>query len=161
MERNYPEIIISDEGVTWLDKGQMWMYKNNLEQCDPQIKNGELVDIVTNKGRYLGTGFISLKSHITVRILSKDRKEIIDREFFKKRIQQAYDFRKTVEGDNLSNCRLIFGEADFLQLKNSIDPNSWFGISGIHKERAEVEKAYRECIYAINNRILINENLFF
>ena len=52
MERNYPEIIISDEGVTWLDKGQMWMYKNNLEQCDPQIKNGELVDIVTNKGRY-------------------------------------------------------------------------------------------------------------
>ena len=43
MERNYPEIIISDEGVTWLDKGQMWMYKNNLEQCDPQIKNGELV----------------------------------------------------------------------------------------------------------------------
>ena len=108
MERNYPEIIISDEGVTWLDKGQMWMYKNNLEQCDPQIKNGELVDIVTNKGRYLGTG------HITVRILSKDRKEIIDREFFKKRIQQAYDFRKTVEGDNLSNCRLIFGEADLL-----------------------------------------------
>ena len=114
MERNYPEIIISDEGVTWLDKGQMWMYKNNLEQCDPQIKNGELVDIVTNKGRYLGTGFISLKSHITVRILSKDRKEIIDHEFFKKRIQQAYDFRKTVEGDNLSNCRLIFGEADLL-----------------------------------------------
>ncbi len=38
MERNYPEIIISDESVfTWLDKGQMWMYKNNLEQCDPQI----------------------------------------------------------------------------------------------------------------------------
>ncbi|MFR3401910.1 MAG: hypothetical protein ACLTUL_06485 [Blautia faecis] len=59
------------------------------------------------------------------------------------------------------NFKTCIGEADFLQLKNSIDPNSWFGISGIHKERAEVEKAYRECIYAINNRILINENLFF
>ena len=114
MERNYPEIIISDEGVTWLDKGQMWMYKNNLEQCDPQIKNGELVDIVTRDGRYLGTGFISLESHITVRILSKNQNEIIDRQFFQNRIQQAYDFRKTVEGDNLSNCRLIFGEADLL-----------------------------------------------
>lgn len=34
--------------------------------------------------------------------------------FFQNRIQQAYDFRKTVEGDNLSNCRLIFGEADLL-----------------------------------------------
>lgn len=74
---------------------------------------------------------------------------------------------------NKGECILLFfcnekmdfktciGEADFLQLKNSIDQNSWFGISGIHKERAEVEKAYRECIYAINNRILINENLFF
>ena len=114
MKRNYPEIIISNEGVTWLDKGQMWMYRNNLEKCDPNIKNGELVDIVTNTGRYLGTGFISLKSHITVRILSKNRNEIIDRTFFKKRIQQAYDFRKTVEGDNLTNSRLIFGEADLL-----------------------------------------------
>ena len=114
MERNYPEIIISNEGVTWLDKGQMWMYKNNLEQCDPNIKNGELVDIVTRDGRYLGTGFISLESHITVRILSKNQNEIIDRQFFQNRIQQAYDFRKTVEGDNLSNCRLIFGEADLL-----------------------------------------------
>ena len=75
MKRNYPEIIISNEGVTWLDKGQMWMYRNNLEKCDPNIKNGELVDIVTNTCRYLGTGFISLKSHITVRILSKNRKE--------------------------------------------------------------------------------------
>ena len=114
MERNYPEIVISNEGVTWLDKGQMWMYKNNLEQCDPNIKNGELVDIVTRDGRYLGTGFISLESHITVRILSKNQNEIIDRQFFQNRIQQAYDFRKTVEGDNLSNCRLIFGEADLL-----------------------------------------------
>lgn len=57
--------------------------------------------------------------------------------------------------------KTCIGEADFLQLKNSIDNNSWFGISGIHKGRAEIEKAYRECIYAINNRILINENLFF
>lgn len=57
--------------------------------------------------------------------------------------------------------RACIGEADFLQLKKGMDHNSWFGISGIHKERTEIEKAYRECVYAINNRILINENLFF
>lgn len=49
MERNYPEIIISDEGVTWLDKGQMWMYKNNLEQCDPQIKMVNLLILLQIK----------------------------------------------------------------------------------------------------------------
>ena len=43
MNRKYSKIILSEEGEKWLDNGQMWMYKNNLEQCDPQIKNGELV----------------------------------------------------------------------------------------------------------------------
>ena len=47
-------------------------------------------------------------------ILSKKSDEIIDRDFFKKRIQFAYDFRKTLELDNIENCRLIFGEADQL-----------------------------------------------
>lgn len=114
MKRNYPSIIITPEGEKWLDKGQMWMYKNNLGSLDDSIENGSLVDIMTTKGRYLGTGFLSKESHITVRILTKDQNEVIDRDFFKKRIQFAYDFRKTVEKDNLTNCRLVFGEADSL-----------------------------------------------
>lgn len=114
MSRLYPEIIISDEGASWIDKGQMWMYKNNLQYLDDNIKNGELVDIVTPHKRYLGTGFLSKESHIVVRILSKNRNDIIDRYFFKKRIEQAYSFRKTVVYENLTNCRIVFGEADLL-----------------------------------------------
>lgn len=114
MKRNYSEIVISHEGESWLDKGQMWMYRNNLVKCDDDIRNGELVDIVSEEHRYLGTGFLSKESHITVRILSKNRNEMIDEEFFLQRIQQAYEYRKTVEFHNLTNCRLIFGEADFL-----------------------------------------------
>lgn len=59
MKRNYPSIIITPEGEKWLDKGQMWMYKNNLGSLDDSIENGSLVDIMTTKGRYLGTGFLS------------------------------------------------------------------------------------------------------
>lgn len=114
MKRNYPRIIISEEGESWLDKGQMWMYRNNLHEMDDSIENGALVDIYTTRNRYMGTGFLSKNSHITVRILSKDQHEVIDRDFFKQRIQFAYDFRKTLESDNLSNCRLIFGESDEL-----------------------------------------------
>lgn len=114
MKRNYPIVIISEEGEKWLDLGQMWMYQNNVEKLDDSVINGDLVDIETTKGRYMGTGYVSLRSHITVRILSKNRNEIIDANFFKQRIKFAYDFRKTVELDNLSNCRIVFGEADFL-----------------------------------------------
>ena len=114
MKNNYPTITISNEGETWLQKGQMWMYRNNLESMDEDIENGALVDIETRQGRYLGTGFLSKNSHITVRILSKDLNDTFDRNFFKQRIQFAYQFRKTLEADNITNCRLIFGEADQL-----------------------------------------------
>ena len=80
MKRNYPSIIITPEGEKWLDKGQMWMYKNNLGSLDDSIENGSLVDIMTTKGRYLGTGFLSKESHITVRILTKNQDEVIDRD---------------------------------------------------------------------------------
>ena len=114
MNRKYPKVTISEEGEKWLDQGQMWMYKNNVIGLDESIENGALVDIMTTGDRYLGTGFLSKQSHITVRILSKDLNETFGREFFKKRIQFAYDFRKTLESENMSNCRLIFGEADQL-----------------------------------------------
>ena len=114
MKNNYPIITITDEGAEYLKKGQLWMYRNNLLSMDEDVFNGDPVRIYTKDHEYLGTGFCSLKSHITVRILTKNEEDILDREFFKKRIQFALDFRKTVESDNLSNCRLIFGEADEL-----------------------------------------------
>ena len=114
MNRNFPRVIISEEGEKWLDNGQMWMYKNNVVKLDENIENGALVDIVTTKDRYLGTGFLSRNSHITVRILSKDTTDTFDRAFFKVRIRFAYAFRKTLESKNITNCRLIFGEADQL-----------------------------------------------
>ena len=114
MDRNLNQVIISEEGESWLDKGQMWMYRNNLVRIEGEPENGSVVDICTEKGRYMGTGFYSEKSHIVVRILTKNQGTVIDREFFKRRIRSAWDFRKTVEPDNLTNCRLIFGEADQL-----------------------------------------------
>ncbi|MBR3839620.1 MAG: class I SAM-dependent rRNA methyltransferase [Erysipelotrichales bacterium] len=107
-------VTISPEGEVWLKKGQMWMYRNNVVDLDETIENGSVVDILTTGNEYLGSGFISMQSHILVRILTKNRDEVINREFFKERIRFAYEFRKTVEYDNLSNCRLIFGEADQL-----------------------------------------------
>lgn len=114
MRKHIPTITISEEGEKWLRNGQMWMYRNNVIALDETLENGTPIEIITTKGDYLGTGFLSKESHITVRILTKDREETLDREFFKQRIQFAYDFRKTLEKENITNCRLIFGEADQL-----------------------------------------------
>ncbi len=110
----YPKVIISSEGEKWLDKGQRWMYQNNLVSYDDTCVDGGIASIYSESGRYLGTGFFNAKSHITVRILSHDENAIIDEGFFAKRIQSAWNFRKVVENENLDNCRIIFGDADLL-----------------------------------------------
>ena len=107
-------VVISEEGANWLRKGQMWMYRNNLVSMDDTVNNGDVVDVKSESGEYLGSGFVSKESHVVVRLMTKNPNEEIDREFFRSRIQFAYDFRKTVEINNLSNCRLIFGEADLI-----------------------------------------------
>ena len=107
-------VVISDKGAEFLRKGQMWMYASNLETMDEGIENGDPVEIVTNEGEYLGTGLVSLKSHILVRILSRTRQTKIDQNLFRERIEQAWNYRKVTERDNLDNCRIIFSEADLL-----------------------------------------------
>lgn len=109
-----PTITISDQGAQYLKQGQLWMYQNNIVALDENIENGSAIDIVMEDGTYLGSGFLSKQSHISVRILTRDRTIEFDRSFFKERIHFAYEFRKTVESENLNNCRLIFGEADQL-----------------------------------------------
>ncbi len=110
---NRPIVRISDKGADFLKKGQMWMYSNNLDSDVSILENGCVVDILMHDDTYLGTGYLSKYSHITVRIFSK-KKEDIDKNFFVQKIQDAFSYRKTVEPNNLDNCRLIFGEADGL-----------------------------------------------
>lgn len=102
---------ISDKGAPFIENGQMWMYSNNIDSDISSIENGSVVDIETNQGKYLGTGYFCSTSHITVRLFSKTHEEL-NEAFYKQKIQEAWNYRKTVEPNNLTNVRIIFGEAD-------------------------------------------------
>lgn len=111
---NYPKAVISDQGLSFLQRGQRWMYRNNLVSIDDDAEDGEPVNIVSEKGVYTATGFYSASSHIAVRILSEKESDVIDDAFFQRRLRMAWNYRKHVEAENLSNCRIVFGDADLL-----------------------------------------------
>ena len=46
-----------------------WVYADEITNIEGAYANGDLVDVVTNKGKYLGTGFINDNSKIKVRII--------------------------------------------------------------------------------------------
>lgn len=109
--REYPQVKVSKKAEYAIIKGHPWVYFNEITEAQP-FENGELVDVVSQKGSYLGTGFANENSKIRVRLISRNANDKFDEAFFERRLRHAIDYRKTVMGDDFSNCRLIFGEAD-------------------------------------------------
>ncbi len=109
--REYPQVKVSKKAEHAIIKGHPWVYFNEITEAQP-FENGELVDVVSQKGSYLGTGFANENSKIRVRLISRNANDKFDEAFFERRLRHAIDYRKTVMRDDFSNCRLIFGEAD-------------------------------------------------
>ncbi len=99
------------EGRT-LRAGGLWVYDNEIESITGTVENGELVLVKDCNGFPMGIGFINRNSKITIRLLTRNKDAVIDREFFRKRVKDAWEYRKkTVD---TSSCRVIFGEADYV-----------------------------------------------
>lgn len=99
------------EGRT-VKKGGAWIYDNEIEKITGEFENGDIVTVEDFDGYILGKGFINTNSTITVRMMSRKKDIEIDAAFIKARVKEAVAYReKTVD---MSSCRLIFGEADFL-----------------------------------------------
>ena len=113
-ERNFPKATITKKGENWLDGGHPWIYDAEVMSIDGEYENGDLVDAVTEKGKYLGTGFISTESKIRIRLVSRNANDKFDRDFWKRRVKYAWDYRKTAMGNDIGCCRVVFGEADQL-----------------------------------------------
>ena len=109
-ERIYPQMVISDKGEAFISEGNNWVYENEVLSCMPH-HNGDIVDVISRKGKYLGSGFISDLSKIRVRIFSHNANDIYNDEFFRRRVRYAIDYRLSVL-DSIDACRLVFGEAD-------------------------------------------------
>ena len=113
-ERAYPVYTVNKHAEGLLVGGHPWVYENDiLHAPDTEPENGTLADVVSPKGAYLGTGFVSLHSKIRVRLISRNANDTFDAAFWRRRVEYAWAYRKTVlEPADLTACRVIFGEAD-------------------------------------------------
>jgi 23S rRNA (cytosine1962-C5)-methyltransferase len=92
--------------------GHSWVFGNEIDKIDDSIEEGGLAEIMFADGKFVGIGYVNTRSQIVARILTRDKKEEINENFFYDRINQAWKYRQKL--GYVENCRLIFGEADFL-----------------------------------------------
>jgi len=92
--------------------GHPWIFGNELGDQDGEAAAGDIVDVHSYNGSFVGRGYFNPASQIRIRLITRERDEVVDNEFFKRRIRQAWAYRQQL--GYTENCRLIFGEADGL-----------------------------------------------
>lgn len=95
-----------------LKSGGMWVFDNEISTVMGTFENGDIVLVRDFDGYPMGRGYINTNSKIRVRMLTRNADQEIDEAFFEKRVRDTWEYRKKVV--DISCCRLVFGEADFL-----------------------------------------------
>ncbi len=105
-------VLLKKGGGRALKQGGPWIYDNEVADISGEPADGDIVQVQDFDGYALGQGFLNRRSKLTVRMMTRDAKAVVDREFLRGRVRDAWEYRKrTVD---TGSCRVIFGEADFL-----------------------------------------------
>jgi len=91
--------------------GHPWIYASEIDKVEGTFENGDIVDVLNFRGGFIGRAFYNPVSQISIRMLTTID-EPCDREFFRARIQDAWDYRKNL--CDPGSCRLIYSESDFM-----------------------------------------------
>ncbi len=111
-QRSYPKVYITSKAERSIKGGHPWVYGEEIRRREGEPENGGLVDVLAGSS-YLGTGFYNDASKITVRLISRNANDRFDAAFWRRRVEYALKYRRTVmPGDDFRCCRLIHGEAD-------------------------------------------------
>ena len=91
--------------------GHPWVFQSDIDRAEKGVQPGDVVTVVSARGRPLGQALYNSNSQITLRMLT-DRETDIDAAFIKSRVRQAIGLRRQL--GLLGACRLINAESDGL-----------------------------------------------
>ncbi|MFO0597390.1 MAG: class I SAM-dependent rRNA methyltransferase [Myxococcaceae bacterium] len=93
--------------------GHPWVFKKAID-APPRVPVGSVVDLVDD-GKFAGRGYWDPLSAIAVRVLTTDPREVIDQDFFVRRVRTAWDSRHSlIDFQGTNAFRLLHGEGDGL-----------------------------------------------
>lgn len=92
--------------------GHPWIFNNEVDSAENEMQAGEIAEVYTHDKKFVGKGYVNPRSQIQVRLLTRNKSDEVNEQFFLDRISQCWEYRKKI--GYTENCRLVFGEADGL-----------------------------------------------
>ncbi len=93
-----------------VEMGHPWIFANEVNNTEGDLSSGVVAEVYSYDKKFIGRGYVNPQSQIMVRLLTRDKTELVNDRFFYNRILQAWQYRQRI--GYTENCRLIFGEAD-------------------------------------------------
>lgn len=95
-----------------ISSGGLWVFDNEIDHIDGTYNNGDIVEVYSYKQDFIGKGYINDNSKIRIRILTRNKDEEIDNDFFINKFTNAWNYRKKVM--DTTSCRIVFSDSDRL-----------------------------------------------
>ncbi len=91
--------------------GHPWIYRTEIDRVEGAFAPGDVVDVVSGRGRFLAKAYYNPASMIALRVMTY-RDEPVDGAFIAARIARAVEYRRGFA--DMHSCRMVFAESDFL-----------------------------------------------
>lgn len=106
------KVILKTKKADAVARFHPWVFSGAIKKIEGVVNNGDVVDVYSNKLKYLATGHYQDGS-IAVRLFSWESIEP-GRQYWKEKVQKAWQFRKSLFPDpSVTNSyRLVFAEGD-------------------------------------------------
>lgn len=106
------KVVLKRKISTRVVNGHPWIFANEIDLMDDELVAGDIAEVYAYDNKFIGKGYVNPVSRIPVRLLTRDRSDEINKDFFYRKIHAAWEYRKKI--GYTENCRLVFGEADGL-----------------------------------------------
>jgi 23S rRNA (cytosine1962-C5)-methyltransferase len=92
-----------------------WVYESAIDRLEGDAGEGEIVELVSDKRKFIARGLFNPHSRLRIRLYSWDSAQPLDERFWRQRLEQAIHFRRQLGGDAPARAvRLVFSESDGL-----------------------------------------------
>jgi 23S rRNA (cytosine1962-C5)-methyltransferase len=109
----HPKIILKRGKEKPILRGHPWVFSGAVEKVEGEISSGEVGEIYSKEGQFLGLGHLNPRSQIILRLLTR-KKEELGENFYRERILRAVALRAEWFRGRSNAYRIINGEGDFL-----------------------------------------------
>ncbi len=112
---NYSKIILKKDKDKSLRRFHPWVFSGAISEVDQSLAEGDIVEVFSRSGKYLGTGHYQIGS-ISVRVFEFEQQEITN-DYWRQKFKTAIDLRENLgllQAKDTNIFRLIHAGGDYL-----------------------------------------------